>query len=137
MSDRSPSHSLPESNALLFAYGTLQRGGQFHYFLEQCAAEFLGEGRLVTPYPLILADYPCLLDRPGAGHCVSGEVYRLPRPADWIAIDRLEAHPVEYIRRLEPIHLNGEAVPAWTYFYQFPDKLNPHLRPVPRFQPGS
>jgi gamma-glutamylcyclotransferase (GGCT)/AIG2-like uncharacterized protein YtfP len=126
---------LPPENSLLFVYGTLQRGGQYHYFLEQCRADFVCTGILTTPYPLILAQYPCLLDQPGRGFRVHGEVYRLARPIDWLAIDRLEAHPIEYTRRLEPVEAETGILQAWTYFYNFPGQLDPKLKPVPRFSP--
>lgn len=124
----------PGPDELLFAYGTLQRGGRYHALLEQCHAEFVGTGELVTAYPLILAQYPCLLDQPGKGYCVSGELYRLHQSADWIAIDRLEAHPHEYRRRPEPVRLGAATVLAWTYFYRFPESLDPRLKPVPHWR---
>jgi gamma-glutamylcyclotransferase (GGCT)/AIG2-like uncharacterized protein YtfP len=135
MSSPSPANGLPGEDSLLFAYGTLQRGGQYHYFLEQCAARFMGTGTLRTPYPLILARYPCLLDQPGKGYRVEGELYRLRQSADWLAVDHLEAHPVEYTRRLEPVETGTTTHAAWTYFYNFPDQLDPDLKPVPRFFP--
>jgi gamma-glutamylcyclotransferase (GGCT)/AIG2-like uncharacterized protein YtfP len=126
---------LPAENSFLFAYGTLQRGGQYHYFLEQCAARFLGTGTLGTPYPLILAQYPCLLDQPGQGFQVGGELYQLAHPSDWLAIDRLEAHPVEYTRRLESVACGDRTLKAWTYFFNDPDQLDLALKPIPRFIP--
>jgi gamma-glutamylcyclotransferase (GGCT)/AIG2-like uncharacterized protein YtfP len=109
---------MPSPGDLLFAYGTLQRGGQYHYFLERCGARFVSKGKTQLPYPLILADYPCLLDRPGEGTQVEGEVFEIPNSPDWEAIDRLEDHPREYRRRLEPIQTGSQTVQAWTYFFQ-------------------
>lgn len=126
---------LPGDNSLLFVYGTLQRGGQYHYFLEQCDASFVGSGTLLTPYPLMLAQYPCLLDQPNKGLRVEGEIYRLARSGDWQAVDRLETHPVEYTRRLEKVEAGAKRLHAWTYFYNFPDQLDPKLQPVRRFVP--
>jgi len=120
----------PRENDLLFAYGSLQRGGEYHEFLINAQARRLGIGELVTPYPLIVARYPCLLDRRGLGYRVRGEVYRLPHPSRWAAIDWLEDHPREYRRRLEPARLNGSIVRAWTYFYLHPQRLCRRLAAV-------
>ena len=116
MSRRSAGTDLPSENSLLFVYGTLQRGGQYHYFLEQCLADLVCTAILTTPYPLILAQYPCLLDQPGQGLRVHGELYRLPGHNAWHAIDRLEGHPVEYTRRLESVETGTGTLHAWTYF---------------------
>ncbi len=125
----------PRENDLLFAYGTLQRGGEYHEFLTNAHARFLGVGELVTPYPLVVARYPCLLDRRGLGFRVRGEVYRIPHPSRWAALDWLEDHPREYLRRIEPVRLNGAIVRAWTYFYRHPQRLCRRLAAVPRFRP--
>jgi gamma-glutamylcyclotransferase (GGCT)/AIG2-like uncharacterized protein YtfP len=111
----------PGDGCLLFAYGSLQRGGQYHYFLENCRAQAVGRGRLVAAYPLVLADYPRLLDRPGTGLPTRGEVYRIPRAADWAALDRLEGHPREYRRRPEAVEIAGQIALAWVYFYVLDD----------------
>lgn len=121
MTNSGTSDLTPGAGDLLFAYGTLRRGGQYHTFLERCRARFIGKGTTQTPYPLVLAEYPCLLDQPGEGAHVNGEVFEIPEPADWEAIDHLEDHPREYRRRLEPIRTGAQTVQAWTYFYQFPE----------------
>jgi len=126
---------LPAANSLLFVYGTLQKGGQYHYFLESCAARLISPGTLATPYPLILADYPCLLDQPGKGFCVTGEIYEIKKPGDWKAIDHLEGYPNEYTRRLERVKTDSQSLLAWTYFYLRPDLLDPAVKPVPVFRP--
>ncbi|NDV63531.1 gamma-glutamylcyclotransferase [Puniceicoccales bacterium CK1056] len=125
----------PAANSLLFVYGTLQQGGQYHYFLERCEARFVSPGTLTTPYPLILADYPCLLDQPGKGFPVTGEIYEIKKPGDWESIDHLEGYPSEYTRRLESVKTDSQTLLAWTYFYQWPDLLDPALKPVPTFRP--
>lgn len=126
---------LPPENSLLFAYGTLQRGGVYHPLLERCEARFIGEGRTVTAYPLVLDAYPCLLDQAGSGFHVIGEIYRIPAPADWINLDRLEGHPHEYERRPETLQCGRQRMEAWTYFFRQTDRLEPGLKPVERFVP--
>lgn len=118
MSAESDLKALPTAASLLFAYGTLQRNGQYHRILEACGATFLAEARTRVPYPLIVTDYPCLLDLPGKGFHVTGELYRIPLPEDWRALDTLEGHPNEYERRLEPVESAQGVHPAWVYFYQ-------------------
>ena len=129
-------HALPDPDDLLFVYGTLKEGGQYHHLLQREEARLVGKAVLVEAYPLILAQYPCLLDVPGRGHRVSGEVYRLPTRRGWSVVDRLEAHPVEYRRRREPVALAERTVEAWTYFYLHPDLLPAGLEPVPAFPVG-
>lgn len=128
---------LPPAGSLLFVYGTLQQGGQYHRLLETCGAVFLGEGRTVEAYPLIVTDYPCLLDQPGRGHRVVGELYRLARPEDWRAIDTLEGHPLEYRRRLERVDGPHGQVRAWTYVYQEWIDPSPAQPLLERFQAGA
>lgn len=124
---------LPPDGSLLFVYGTLQRGGCYHSLLKASGPAFLGSGRLWTRYPLLLARYPCLLDLPGRGFRVLGEVYRLARSTDWLAIDQLEDHPNEYRRRLEPVEVDAQRLEAWTYFYICEDLQLGSLRPVERY----
>ena len=125
----------PHGGDLVFAYGTLKRGGQYHHLIEQIGARFIGPGQLD------LARYPCLLDQPGSGLGVRGEVFRVHDPEDWKVLDQLEDHPFEYKRRVEPVWVKGERLSAWTYFYQEPDKIDPDLIPVEEFPidpgPGS
>lgn len=124
---------LPQAGDLLFAYGTLKRGGQYHYLLEGDGAEFLSTGRLALPYPLLLAEYPCLLDEPGTGFKVTGELFRILNRETWRRVDRLEDHPREYLRRLETVETGTGPVTAWTYFYRQTECLDPSLQPVEAF----
>ena len=118
---------------LLFTYGTLKQGGRYHHLLVENGAEFIGYGRLCTPYPLVLAEYPCLLDRPGEGFRVKGEVYRLSNAAAWRVVDRLEDHPNEYRRRPEAVETNGAIQQPWTYFYLQEERLDCRLQAVEEF----
>lgn len=118
---------------LLFVYGTLQRGGMYHHLLGH--ARFLGQAYTARPYPLILAHYPCLLDRPGEGLVVSGELFSLPDSATWQRVDLLEDHPREYRRRLERVRMkSGEDPVAWVYFYTDSRIAG---QPVDHFAPAS
>ena len=120
-------------NDLVFAYGTLKKGGQYHHLIADKGAEWVGHGQTCTAYPLILAQYPCLLDQPGEGFRVKGEVYRLPSVAAWEAVDWLEDHPNEYRRRREPVDFGATILHPWVYFYQESERLDPLLKPVAEF----
>ena len=78
----SSSSSLPH---LVFVYGTLKRGEPNHHWMQESdddgRAEFVGSGRTETRYPLVIAskyNIPFLLNLPGTGKQVRGEVYRCP-----------------------------------------------------------
>lgn len=126
------SADLPAPRELLFAYGTLQRGGCYHHLLEQAGAGFAGEAQTRQPYPLILDRYPCLLDLPGKGFAVTGELYRIPDHPTWEVLDRLEDHPREYRRRKEVLATTDGEATAWVYFF-----LDHSLQgtPLQRFEP--
>lgn len=66
--------------ALVFVYGTLKRG--FPLFEKGPAdATYLGDCRTVEPYPLYIAQEfygPVMLDRPGEGLHVYGELFDVP-----------------------------------------------------------
>ncbi len=94
---------------LVFVYGTLKSGFPNHaHFLSD--ARHMGDFQTVKPYPLVLIGNrcsPCLIDRPGAGKVVRGEVYAVDI-ATLAALDRLErtTAPDGYHRRtiaVEPV----------------------------------
>ena len=63
----------------LFVYGTLKKGFPNHNnYME--SAKRLGKYQTIEKYPLVLcgARYvPCMIDRPGKGHHVEGELYEV------------------------------------------------------------
>jgi gamma-glutamylcyclotransferase (GGCT)/AIG2-like uncharacterized protein YtfP len=99
---------------LLFVYGTLQRGGVRHHFLQN--QPFLGDARTLPFYALFdLEHYPGLVHRPAEGRSVRGELYRVEtRLRD--RLDREEGAPALF--RLEPVALEGVDGPAYAYLYQ-------------------
>lgn len=75
----------------VFVYGTLKRGFPFHS-LGLARSEFLGEVRTSEPYPMVIAGSfygPMMLDRPGHGLPVWGELYRV-EPDHLPRLDELE-----------------------------------------------
>jgi gamma-glutamylaminecyclotransferase len=76
----------------LFVFGTLKRGFPFH---SACldGAKYLGACRTVRAYPMFIAGpwfAPMMLDKPGDGLHVSGELYAID-PPQLAAIDAVES----------------------------------------------
>ncbi|XP_074483150.1 gamma-glutamylaminecyclotransferase B-like isoform X1 [Sebastes fasciatus] len=69
--------------ARIFVYGTLKQGQPNYYRMFDSAngkAEFLASACTVQKYPLIIAskyNIPFLLNIPGRGHRVRGEIYKV------------------------------------------------------------
>jgi len=100
----------------LFVYGTLKRGFCNHHYLRD--ARFLGEATTLTPYPLVAPKkwYPYLIDAPGEGKRVRGELYEVDA-ATLKRIDRLEEYPRYYTRKkIEVEDAQGRRHKAWAYF---------------------
>ncbi|WP_102959836.1 gamma-glutamylcyclotransferase family protein [Mangrovicella endophytica] len=75
----------------VFVYGTLKRGFPF-YEQGLAGARFLGTAQTVEPYPMLIAGDiygPVMLDRPGEGLRVHGELYDVDE-ADMPTLDALE-----------------------------------------------
>jgi gamma-glutamylaminecyclotransferase len=119
----------------LFVYGTLKRGKPLHFYLQR--AQFLGVGVTADRYPLILAEegwYPYLLDLPGKGYRVTGELYSIDYPTLKV-IDRVEEYPDYYIRKKIPVEVvepapnsplkRGEKIEALCYFKRTPIPFSP------------
>ncbi len=100
----------------IFVYGTLKRGFCNHMLLEN--AKFLGEATTKGCYPLIAPKvwYPYLIDAPGEGKRVKGELYEVDLPT-LKKIDRLEEYPRYYTRKtIEVIDEKGQSHKAIAYF---------------------
>ncbi|XP_068165070.1 gamma-glutamylaminecyclotransferase C-like [Antennarius striatus] len=67
----------------IFVYGTLMKGQPNHYRMFDKAngeAEFLASACTTQKYPLVIAtqfNVPFLLNDPGQGHHIQGEIYRV------------------------------------------------------------
>jgi gamma-glutamylaminecyclotransferase len=76
----------------IFAFGTLKRGFPLHR--EGLArANYLGDGRTVERFPMLIAGpwfAPMMLNRPGSGFRVHGELYEI-EDAQLAIIDALES----------------------------------------------
>lgn len=108
----------------VFVYGTLKRGFPNHPLLER--ATLLGTARTRESWPLVIAGswyVPCLLEHPGQGHRVRGEVYAVDAET-LAALDELEGvgDPEGYDRK--PIEVEsepgGERLEVQVYFKREP-----------------
>uniref|UniRef100_A0A2M4CNS9 Gamma-glutamylcyclotransferase family protein n=1 Tax=Anopheles darlingi TaxID=43151 RepID=A0A2M4CNS9_ANODA len=118
----------------VFVYGTLKQGEPNHHWLTDVAngtASFVGRGTTVARYPLVIGsryNIPFLLDVPGRGHQVRGEIYDIDDRM-LARLDVLEDYPRLYERRPEAIQSEGktggtEVVSCWIYLLQrFPPAL--------------
>lgn len=96
---------------LVFVYGTLKQDFPNHAAYMQ-SAEFLGIGRTVEKFPLVLSGdrhVPCMLNTPGRGFAVSGELYRVDDHG-LQRLDELEAvgRSGGYLRRVIEVRMDGE-----------------------------
>ncbi|ESW30291.1 hypothetical protein PHAVU_002G140900 [Phaseolus vulgaris] len=72
---------------LIFAYGTLKRGFPNHYLMEELMsqddADLVGAYLTEDCYPLVCGPHgiPYLINLPGSGHRVKGEVYAVSESA--------------------------------------------------------
>ncbi|XP_049290191.1 putative gamma-glutamylcyclotransferase CG2811 [Anopheles funestus] len=115
----------------VFVYGTLKKGEPNHHWLTDVSngrARFIAKGRTTVQYPLIVAtryNIPFLLDVPGTGHFVVGEIYEID---DRMLgrLDVLEVYPKLYDRRPEVIRNEETNVveSCWIYLMRsFPKRL--------------
>ena len=105
---------------LIFIYGTLKRGFPNHAAC-MSEAEFVGLCETQESYPLVIGGRwhsPCLIDEPGSGLPVRGELYRV-NPPTLAMLDQFEScdKPTGYLRKQIDIVMQGkdEAMQVWTY----------------------
>jgi gamma-glutamylaminecyclotransferase len=114
--------------AYVFVYGTLKRGFTNHArFLG--SATWTGNYQTVRSFPLVLNGErcsPCLIDAPGSGRPVRGEVFEVDA-ATLAALDRLErtTAPDGYHRRLIEVAPCDEATSGNLRVYAY--LKAPHL----------
>ena len=99
---------------LVFVYGTLKCGFPNHPAYMH-SSEFLGTCTTVEKYPLVLSGHryvPCMLDRPGEGAVVVGELFRV-NDESLRHLDALEeiGRSHGYLRRIIEVCMAGEPEP--------------------------
>lgn len=90
----------PMANTMLvFVYGSLLRGGQYHHLIRGAPCE--GPARTAPLFTLVdLGPYPALV--PGGCTAVHGELYKAD-DALLQRLDELEGHPDFYQRQIIPL----------------------------------
>ncbi|CAA7038524.1 unnamed protein product [Microthlaspi erraticum] len=98
---------------LVFTYGTLKRGFSNHVLMQDLIrsgdASFKGVYQTLEKHPLVCGPYrvPFLLNKPGSGHHVTGELYAVS-PRGLSRLDELEGiSRGHYVR--QPIRLAAKA----------------------------
>ena len=118
----------------VFVYGTLKQNQPNHYMLQNGGpdledfkssknqifqpAQFICKAKTTEKYPLVIAskfNIPYLLDKPGTGHQIQGEIYQIDDLLLKI-LDDFEGHPNYYLRRKESVMHNLSKEKCWTYF---------------------
>lgn len=94
-------------------YGTLRKGLYNHHRLGK-DRDFIGEG-IVKGFGMYSRGAFPALSREGERTDVVVELYHISDEA-LISVDALEGYPSFYTRKLCPILINGETVPAWVYY---------------------
>ena len=89
----------------LFVYGTLRSDGTNSYVMQ--SSTFLGKAVTCKEFPLITAspfNWPFLLNQPGTGHYITGEVYEVSSEK-LLEIDSFEEVPILYDRISEDVEI--------------------------------
>lgn len=108
----------------VFVYGTLKVDEPNQHWLtkkENGSAILLGQAITTEKYPLVIAsryNIPFLLDKPGVGKVVTGEIYEIDDKM-LKNLDILEDYPAWYIREKRNFELKSgmvsSKVTAWVY----------------------
>ncbi|KAL4335777.1 hypothetical protein GQ457_07G011660 [Hibiscus cannabinus] len=110
----------------IFTYGTLKQGHGNHHLMQDLIARkdavFLGSHFTLQPHPLVIGPYgiPYLINLPGHGHRVKGELYSVSARG-LVRLDQLEGTSIGHYERL-PIQVckeedkEGAVVAGEAYF---------------------
>ncbi|CRK99928.1 CLUMA_CG013228, isoform A [Clunio marinus] len=124
-------------NHKVFVYGTLKNGQPNYHILtnqENGFSKFVSIGKTSQKFPLVIGsryNIPFLLNRPGLGNHVVGEIYSVDEKM-FARLDVLEDYPEFYDREILDIDIGDgkEKLKCWVYFLKnFPEKLLnlPHI----------
>lgn len=97
---------------MVFVYGTLRSGLNWHHLLRE--ASFLGEGITKDKFALYADFIPYVVK--GEKICqIKGELYEVDKKTLAI-LDELEHHPTWYCREKTIVLVNQKEIEAWLYF---------------------
>ncbi|KAL2921459.1 hypothetical protein RDABS01_012950 [Bienertia sinuspersici] len=106
--------SRPTKGRLVFTYGTLKKGFSNHRLMEELIASgdasYIGAYKTSEKYPLVCGPYrvPFLLNFPGKGDYVYGEVYRVTDKG-LARLDELEGTSRGHYQRL-PLKIDASSI---------------------------
>uniref|UniRef100_A0A336K719 Gamma-glutamylcyclotransferase family protein n=1 Tax=Culicoides sonorensis TaxID=179676 RepID=A0A336K719_CULSO len=112
----------------VFLYGTLKRGQPNYHWLtnpDHGYAKFICDAITVEKFPLIIAsrfNIPFLLNIPGKGHQIKGEVYEIDEKM-LHNLDKLEDYPSLYGREVKRVRKRdgtSEIMECVTYYLKNP-----------------
>ncbi|XP_067631173.1 putative gamma-glutamylcyclotransferase CG2811 isoform X3 [Eurosta solidaginis] len=124
------STKLPGNLVKVFVYGTLKRGEPNHHCLtrnENGHSRFVCEAQTIKKFPLVIGtryNIPFLLNKPGSGHNIWGEVYEVDDKM-FANLDVLEDYPDYYDREIQQVkNKDNELFDCWLYLIkEFPEQL--------------
>mgnify|MGYP003630208195 CR=1 FL=1 len=99
-------------NNLVAVYGSLRKGLHNHGLIKE--STLVGEGVVKGFGMHSLRHYPALT-RVGRRSNVLVEVYEVDEKT-MAGLDNLEGYPSYYTRKMCPINIMGETLPAWVYY---------------------
>jgi len=108
---------------IVFVYGSLKQNGKLHSYLKNSV--FLGYASTCKKYPMIISKkgwYPYLIEKPGEGYFIKGEVYKVSAKTLKL-LDRVEEAPNYYYRKKTCVKIGNKKIKAWVYFVKKPPKF--------------
>ncbi len=101
---------------LVFVYGTLKRGGRYHYLLENEKVRFRGKAVTREKFIMYERDGIPYVSRKRSLSRIKGEVYEVDKKT-LFRLDSLEEHPHWYRREeVEVEFYDGNSTRAFLYF---------------------
>ncbi|ALC42360.1 CG2811, partial [Drosophila busckii] len=124
------SASLSHQLKRVFVYGTLKRNEPNHHWLtnkENGVSRFVAKGSTLIKFPLVIGtryNIPFLLNKPGVGHHIEGEIYDVDELM-FSKLDELEEYPNYYDREQQTIVTEqNNQFQCWLYLIRkYPERL--------------
>ena len=130
--------TINETEVLVFCYGTLKKGGRFHYAMQEAKAEYLCDvSEMSRSFKMkSLTHYPALVKAPNnSGTYITGELYSIPTATLHI-IDQIEGYPTFYNRESITV-FNEDGNPYLALAYYIPTGNIPQVDTAPDVESGT